>query len=233
MRILLLGFFICFNSFAQDLPYPELNVTPRASDRISLEAKRESEFAWSQLMAIQISSLGTMIAGGMGVSVVTDEAKDRGEDIAPTVALGVGGLWLGASVWTAMSHRPYRQAYYLLKKLPKKSKRDQLTLERLAEEEINSLRRVAKRARWLSAVSNLAANAFVMGAVESESGAQVAAGTSALLSIASIFFPLRWETVADEQEKYKKRIFSPVALIPASFSSGRETYSGLSLHLTF
>lgn len=221
-------------SFAQELSYPELNVTPRATDRIKIEMKQEAGKAWSQHMAIQLSSIATLAAGAMGGSSIQEGKEENGGDMAPTIAVAVGGAWLGATAWAAMSFRPYRSAYNRFKRMPYKTKRDKLTVERLAEEEINALRTMGKRIRWFSAATNLAASGYLLENLESESDAQIAAGFSALLALGPIFFKYHWEDVATEQEKYKKKIFSPVAMLPITknpFSNDRA--SGVSLLYTF
>lgn len=221
-------------SFAQELSYPELNVTPRATERIKIEVKEEAGIAWSQHMAVQLSSLSTLVAGAMSTSSIDEEKKDDGGNMAPTVAIAVGGAWLGATAWAAMKFRPYRSAYYRLKKMPYKSKREKLTVERLAEEEINEMRTLGRRIRWFSVATNLAASGYLMGNLESESDAQISAGFSALLALGPLFFKYHWEDVANEQDKYKKKIFSPVAMMPITknpFSNDRA--SGVSLLYTF
>ena len=153
--------FICFNSFAQDLMYPELQVTPRATKRIRLEMRGEAGNAWTSNLPVQLSALATLAAGmssGTDIDIEKDESK-----ISQMVAIGVGATWLAATTWAASAYRPYRSMSRKLKKLRYKSKRDKLTAERLAEEEINSLRRIGKRIRWYSTFSNLGASMFLMG----------------------------------------------------------------------
>lgn len=213
MKIILLSLSLLMsNAFAQDLTYPELNVVPKASERVKLEIREEAGNAWSSNLAVQLSALSTLTAGAMASSSV-DIDKDE-EEVSPKVALAVGGAWLGATAWAAMSYRPYKDAFRRLKKMPYKTKRQKLIVERLAEEEINSLRTLGKRIRWYSAASNLAASVFLLDSVEEDSDAKMAASVSALLALGPIFFKYNWENIADEQEKYKKKIYTPVAVAP-------------------
>ncbi len=208
---LVLGLFTSL-SFAQEMEYPELNVTPRASDRVRLEAREEAGKAWSSHFSIQLSALSTLAAGAMVSANLDDEKNDR--VLAPTVAMVTGALWLGVSTWSAISYRPYKETYLKLKKLPYKSKRDKLTVERLAEEELSAMRTMGRRIRWFSAATNLAASLFLLDSVKSDTDAEVAANVSSLLSVLPLFFKYHWEDVANEQDKYKKKIFSPVAMAP-------------------
>jgi hypothetical protein len=234
MRIIVLALsLIASSAYSQELTYPELNVVPRASERVKLEIREEAGNAWSSNLAVQLSSLSTLAAGAMAGSSV-DTEKDE-DEVSPKVAMAVGAAWLGATAWAAMSYRPYRAAFRKLKKMPYKTKRQKLIVERLAEEEINSLRSLGKRIRWYSAVSNLAASAFLLDSVKGESDAKMAASVSALLSLGPIFFKYNWENIADEQEKYKKKIYTPVAVMPifnSPFNISKRA-AGLNLLYTF
>lgn len=208
---------------AQDLSYPELHVTPRASARIKLELKNEASNTLKSFMPMQVSAISTFAAGYMLQGKVDDHATDGetvddGKKAAPAVAMGLSAAWIGATTWAAMKYRPYMAAYKKLKKMPKKTKRQKLTLERLAEEELNELRAVGKRLKWISVVVNLGLNGMLMDANKAETddqkGANFTAALGAAFAFAPLFFETRWETVADEQEKYKKKIYAPVAMTP-------------------
>lgn len=236
MRILCLSLvLLSSNLLAQSLEYPELNVTPRASERLKIEASREDDSAYSQFYAIQVSGLSSLVAGVMGMSETSKDAEDDGRDILPSVAAGIGLAWVGATYYMASSYRPYKAAYIKLSKMPYKSTRDRLTMERLAEEELHALKSMGRKMRWISAVSNLALAGAVMDTTEKESDAKMAAGVAAAFAIGSVFFPLHWEKVSDEQDQYKKRIFSPVALTPALFKDikSNKNVMGMNLVMSF
>ncbi len=218
MKLLGIMFSFCmmFNSIAQELQYPELNVTPRASDRIKLELKDEKQNLDSSFLPIQLSAVATLVAGGMSSSEIKEDKEDEGGEKAPLLAMGVGLGWLGATVWASMKYRPYKTAYNKLKGFKGTSLRDRLTLERLAEEEINNLRSIGKKMRYLSVASNLIASGVLLENVEPKTDANMMAATSALVSLAPLFFKTHWEKVGNEQAKYKKKIFSPVAIIPVT-----------------
>lgn len=213
MKFIIASLMLITQVFAQDLMYPELNVVPRASTRIALETRDEAGSIWTYHLPVQLSSLATLAAGAMSGSSI-DTEKDA-EELSPKLAMGVGAAWMAVTTYAALAYRPYRAAYNQLKKMPSKTKRQKLLKERLAEEEIFNLRRLGKRIRIFSAVSNFAASAYLSGNMESsESDAAIAANFAALVSFTSLFFTYRWEDVADEQESYKKKIFAPVAMNP-------------------
>lgn len=218
---------------AQELSYPELQVTPRASKRIRMEIRDEASYAWKSHLPIQLSAVTTLIAA----SQLQGKTKTD-QEMVPGIAMGISALWIGATAWAAMKYRPYRAAYMHLKKLPKKSKRDLLTYERMAEEEINSLKSIAIKLKWLSVATNLALAGSLMGAnpndTDTEKAANNMAGFAALMAFAPLFFDYRWERVANEQEKYKKKIYAPVAMAPL-FKDPTQKFSatGISMLWTY
>ena len=222
---------ICSTAFAQDLTYPELNVVPKASERLKIEMRQEAGKAWTSNLAVQLSAVSTLVAGSLaGSSLDTDKDED---EISPKLAMAVGGAWLGATAWAALQYRPYRSALARIKRMPYKTKRQKLIVERLAEEEINSLRKLGKRIRWYSAVTNLGASLFLMDSVKDETDAKMAANVSALLALGPLFFNYSWEDVASEQEKYKKKIYTPVAMTPILVNPFDKAQSVAGLNLLF
>jgi len=221
-----------FNGLAQQLSYPELQVTPRASARIKLEIRAEAGHAWTSYMPVQISALSTLAAASMMGSSV-DTEKDENE-VSPKIGMVFGAAWLGATVWASMKYRPYRKSFSKYKKYPKKTKRQQLTFERLAEEELSSLRTLGKRIRWFSFVTNLVAAGYMQSSAKEDSDGQRVSGVAALLAFGPLFFNFHWEDVANEQDKYKKKIYAPVAMTPIiqdPFTLARAT--GVNLLFTF
>lgn len=220
-------------TFGQELSYPELNVTPRASKRVSYEAKLESKDLWLEYAPIQLSSLMLLSAGAMSSGNVKTEKEEQKS--APAVAMAVGTIWLGVTTWAISSYRPYRSALKRLSKLPYKTKRNKLMRERLAEEELNRLKTLGQRVRWFSVFTNLAASGLLVDATEEETDAKMISSLSALMAFTPLFFTFKWESVADEQDKYKKRIYAPVAMSPIisnPFDTGKRA-SGFNFHFLF
>lgn len=219
---------------AQDFSYPELNVVPRATERIKMEVGSEESYAWKSNMPLQIASLLTLTTGAMASSNIKE---DKEEDYASEISMLVGAGWLAASVWASMKYRPYRSSYLKMRKMPYKTKREKLLKERMAEEEINTLRSIGKKIRWAGALTTLAASLNLQSSIDSDSDegkrAETLAGVSAAVSLATLFFPNRWERVADEQEKYKKKIYSPVSIAPALLNTDKGLASGLALAWNF
>jgi hypothetical protein len=218
--------------FAQNMHYPELEVTPRASERIRLEIKNEKTQALTSSLPMMISGLMTFTAGVISSSSLNDD-KPEG-DKAPMIAMGVGALWLGIGAWSAFKYRPYGQFFKKLRKMPYKSKRQKLTSERIAEEELNQLARMGRNIRWFSVATNMLASGFLLENIEGESDAQIVGGISILTSLLPLFFSSHWERIACEQKKYKKKIYAPIAMTPIFKKTVNGDYaSGLSLAYKF
>jgi len=228
--------FFSSTSFAQQMEYPELNVTPRAKDRIRLEIKDEAGNAWANQLPIQLAALTTLTAATM-VSSEVDTTTSPDADLIPAFAMGVGALWIGYSAWAAAAYRPYRSFFVnKIRRMPYRTLREKLTVERLAEEELNSLASSGARIRYFAAATNLATSIFLLDVVKDNTDAKKAAELSILTSLTPLFFPFHWEKVAKEQEKYKKKIFSPVAMTPIMhnpFSKKFEAATGLAMSFRF
>lgn len=197
---------------SQSLSYPELDVAPRASERVRIEAERERRESWIFNWSVELASVSTMVVGLMANGHPDRPESDSSVNNnrwASQAALGVGGTWAAISIYSALFYRPYLQTYRELGKGKSGgSVREQLTTERLAEEGLMSPARFGTVMKWTSAATCLAASLFVAGS--SSSDPRVAALISGGLSLLPIFFPPHWETVYDQHQLYKKRIYGPV-----------------------
>jgi hypothetical protein len=192
-----------------ELEYPELAVTPRASDRLKTEAKDESSRAWVTYLPTQVSALATLTAGFLQTGNA-DPSKDPGTH-SPLAGISVGGVWLGTTVAMAALYRPYTSGANEIAAMPAGGKRDQLARERAAESDLEAPARLARRLMWLSALSNFGANIYMATQAQSGSISVVADAIGAGLALAPIVFQYRWQEVASEQRDYKKRIYAPLA----------------------
>jgi hypothetical protein len=214
MKHFICALFLVFSTqlLATELEYPELTMAPRNSERITIEAKHETRELWQIYLPIQLSAASTLTAGimmGTDINESTDEKK-----ISPILGMSAGGALLGLTLWMQMSYRPYLSAYQKLKAFPDKDKRQTLTRERMAEEEINAIARVGRNLRYVSFISNFTTSAFMLYASNPKTDGQITSSISLSLSFLPLIFTTQWERVASEQEKYKKRIYAPVAMTP-------------------
>jgi hypothetical protein len=192
--------------------YPELMVVPKASDRLQMEASKEGDRQWTTYLPIQISAVSTLAAG-----LTSLKSENSGPGLS---GIGVGAGWLALTTWMAVSYRPYTSAWREVSALPKGSTREQLTRERLAEEEIHRMASVGRKMKWLSFLTNAGAAAYMIAVpgkdangatLEVSQTARVFQYASAALSLTPLVFGFHWNEVHEDQKNYKKRIYAPIA----------------------
>jgi len=194
---------------AEDLNYPELTVTPRASDRLKIEANIERRTRLQTHLSIQGSALITVVA-----SLIESSNVDRGKDPkaqAPTAGLMIGGGWLAATFALSAFYLPYGSNYNDLRGLPTATVRDQLTRERLAEEALQRAAKLGKVMRWTAGLTNLGASFFLLSKANVNTIAFPVSAVAVVGSLIPIVFSHTWEQVWTQQQDYKKRIYAPVA----------------------
>lgn len=199
---------------AENLTYPELQVSPRASERIQMELKQEKTNKWTNHFPIQISALSTLLAGMYSQKNQPREEYHINPEEAKwsrTVAMGVGSAWLIGTFFMANNYEPYAKAQGVIQGLPAKTNQEILTRERIAEEHIESAGQTGDRLMWTSFASNLLASAY-LGGKASKDG-QIFAGISGLLAAAPLIFKYNWQTVNKYHHEYKKKIYSPISML--------------------
>lgn len=204
--------------------YPELSIVPRATDRLQTEALDESHSHWARFLPFQASSIMTLTSGAL--------FYDSNHSNAYIAGIGIGASWLVASTLMAAFYTPYQNANADLISLPHGTTREQLTRERAADEEMHRLASLGEKLRWLSVLTNVGANVAMMASTgNSDSSAtgfsSIRKGYQAVsiaFALAPLFFRPHWIDVADEQESYKKRIYSPVATGALFYDQGTREY---------
>ncbi|MGE0172567.1 MAG: hypothetical protein AB7T49_07280 [Oligoflexales bacterium] len=222
-----------FGQAKEGFDYPELLVVPLASQRLADEAKKEEQKAWSIHAPVQISALATIFAG---TQVMGD--KKKGGDLsdahyAGLAATVIGSGWLLTTIGMSAAYRPYGSGHSEIKKMPSKSREDKLYRERIAEERIQAPAQIAGAIKWGSVLSNFAASVAVLASAE-EDVAKVYGGVSAILSLGPLFFDYGWRTVYQNQENYKKRIYGPLSVLPATMRDPQTSavFRGVSVAFT-
>ena len=195
-----------------DFQYPELSVTPRASERLEREAQHEGASAWTNLIPFYVSGAVTLSAG---VVQLNNYSLTRDSDGRSGYAgIAVGGAWLVGMAVTAATYFPYVAGAADIAPMPSKTEREQLYRERLAEEDLDAPARLIKRLAWISTISNLATNAYMLSQAAGGSISIPADIVGLAASLTPLIFQSYWVEVAREQNDYKKRIFgswAPVA----------------------
>lgn len=216
-------------SASPELEYPELAVTPRASERLQREAAREGG-AWLQGLPFYISGAATLTAG-----VIQGSHYRKEKDPDGTSGLGgviVGSAWIvGSAVLYGLYH-PYSLTEVTA--LPSKTPREQLARERAAEEALEAPAHLIDRLSWISMLSNFAVSTYMLTNAESGTVAVPANLIAMAASVLPILFPSHWTVVASEQRDYRKRIYAPIASAAAYIEPGSGRLApGLALSLNF
>lgn len=214
---------------AKEFDYPELLVSPSASDRLAAEAKTENKRRWSAHWAIQTSAMTTLLAGlssSGDPGVATKDGTETKTKIAGTMATYIGVIWLGTTGAMSAIYTPYQSGMAGLKNISQGTKKDKLAYERYAEEALYAPSRIATVMKWTAFISNLGASAMVMSAATQ--GSTKLMGTIGILgSIMPIAFEHEWNSVERYQSEYKKRIYGPLADVSISIVPHNNMMAGM------
>jgi hypothetical protein len=234
LSILLLSITLSQNTMsAESYDYPELMVSPRASERIRLEIDREKSGSFlKNHKALQLAGLTTLLAGVLQSSNVNldDDPKEN----SPKMGMLIGGGWVIATALLDMKYKPYRKGFDNAKRVKGKSKRDQLTRERLSEEAINNAGKLGRKLDYLGVATNLLAGSYMMASVKKDTISQVANILSIVTAFTPFVFNNYWTKVSKTQNSYKKKVYGPISFSPVLFDSSTKKYvSGASFAFTF
>jgi hypothetical protein len=219
-------------SFAETtLSYPELEVTPRATERLNMLVEKERESHLFSQLPMQISAMSTLATGLLQLGNL-NESKDPSKK-SPNAGIFIGAAWLGINYYVGQKYNVYENTVKDVNKITGKTTRDQLMKERIAEEGINRAAHMAVRLKWISVATNLGANAFMLSKVTKETSAQYLGAFSLLASFAPVLFISDWERVAEDQTTYKKKVYGPI-FTTSIFETGKGKFSpGFLLATTF
>jgi hypothetical protein len=231
--ILLLLSLMPLTSIANDYDYPELMVSPRATERLQLELDRENQ---GKLFANQLGSqiaYGLTLVNGIMMMGNTNEVDDADKN-ASKLGLVVGAVGLGATMWMARSYSPYSDGLRNANRITGKDKRAQLGRERLAEEAINDAAKLGKRLDYIAMGSTLVANLYMASVVEADTLTEPLTYLGAATSILPIIFKNYWTKVSNSQNSYKKKVYGPIGFNTILFDKASKTYMpGASLAFSF
>lgn len=211
----------------ESIGYPELQVVPRASERLALEAKGEESSAIFTHWPIEFSGLATLLVGFTSKSaqrtdLTPKEKRDANAIATATTTVGaawvVGGIVMGAQ-------RPYRRGAQSISRYTGKDDRSSLLRERLAEEALERPARIMRVLQSTAVITNFGANA--LAAIHVNDSGKIAAGVGALLAFLPLMFEDHNIEVYEKHIEYKKKIYAPLKTSSLRFESHQ---SGPSLH---
>lgn len=193
--------------------YPELLVSPRASERLAEESKAEKGNRWFVNATTQAPALLNLFTGLRAMNE-GPEAGGNDEDAeninnAGLMSTAIGAGWLGLTAGLSLWYSPYHADYRIVKKLPSKNKRLKLNRERRAEEALEDAANFGKRLNYIGAALNLGAAAAVLGSTN-DSQTRIQAAMSAGACILPLIFDHPWVKTYEKHRDYKKKIYAPL-----------------------
>ena len=197
--------------FLKALDYPELQVVPKATERLVIEAKEEKESGWRANWQFWLSGLTTLSVATMSKGQMKEDLTDQNKQDLNTVVLAgqvVGAGWLSVGLWMSF-YSPYRDGVNKVQALPRsKDKRSELLRERLAEEAMERPAYWVRKTRWLATITQLATN-LALHYYLKPNGQMYALG-GAVVSFIPVFFDHRYIETYDRHQQYKKQIYTPL-----------------------
>lgn len=230
--------FFNLHAFADEieLKYPELQVSPRASKRLFIEAKKENNNSpnfniHAPALTASVMTLASAYYLGNNIPDFADAEKvDTAKKMA-SAGQAIGALWIGLFTYMSYNYKPYLRGYSETKKMSKKTMSDELALERVAEEKFKDAAEVGRKLAFLSTVSNLTISAVMAGYGKGDTA--LFAGLSALISFAPYYFENYWQTVNNRHQEYKKKIYGPVSMPLLKLDDSGQLISGLQFQFQF
>ena len=201
------------------LEYPELQVIPRASQRLRIEAEEEDSFWFMTHWPIQLSGLATLYVGVTAKSQEREGLSDsQKKDFNTTTTIGqaVGAGWVVAGLLFGM-RRPYRSGLNKISKYADNSPSSALLKERLAEEALERPARFMMAVRWAAVATNFGMN-VAMGSFMTDQG-RLAAGVAAAMAFLPLVFDDRTIAVYEKHQEYKKKIYGPLTSTGVMYDS--------------
>ena len=231
-----------FSNFAlaMDLDYPELQVVPSAEDRLqdAVKSEKDSSFImrnWQLLTpATTLILSGSTLKGDYDVSYIGDpvERSEKEDEIEMGANLQIlaGLAWWGITYYIDKSS--YGSELNRIQKMPKNSKRNRLVRARYAEEALLHKYKTMKKMKWF-----LLGTTIALSQMESSNGGEKAKAMGAIAAMSAfipVFFKHQHETNYLNYERYKNRIYGPVASLGFVPTGDRKSLApALSLRLDF
>lgn len=217
ISIFSLLFFISSTAFSQDnlfsnLDYPELQVAPRASERLAQLAEMEDRNGPLLEWTLWTSGLMTLSAGlkhrGVYKDINPSEIQKRDSDYASTAGILVGASWI--TLGTYMGFKRWSAARLIeVKRISAKDKRGELARERMAEEALEFAANTTSTLENISVWTNLAASIYITSYASEEN--KVYGLLAATTSFLPWLFPNVYTQGYKKHLEYKKKIYAPLA----------------------
>jgi hypothetical protein len=214
------------------LDYPELQVVPRASERLKIEAEEErSSWYWTHWQ-IELAGLATLYTATT-IPPREDLSEAQKSDASSLTKAGqiLGGGWLIAGAALGFQ-RPYHSGVVAISRYPGKDTRSALMRERLAEEALEKPARLMGPIKVAAILSNFAMN-IAMGIYTTDEG-RVTAGIAAILALVPAMYEDHNIRIFEKHLEYKTKIYGPLGAVTPRYDSNSKKYAPIaSLLWTF
>jgi hypothetical protein len=207
----------------ESMGYPELQVVPRASERLRMEARMEASSWYYTHWPIILSGLSTAYVGFTSSGNRRGDLTSKNEDDANTIATAtqaVGVAWVLGGVLMG-AQQPYIRGERALRKHSGKDERTQLLRERLAEETFEKSARTMRILEVVAVATNFGAN--TLSVVYADDYGKMVAGVSAILSFLPLIFQDHNISVYEKHIEYKKKIYAPLKSASVHFDPHSKT----------
>lgn len=195
------------------LDYPELQVVPRATERLQMESQIESDRGWMAFWPFTLSAAVTFYSGYKlnGAYSVGDSADQKKQlDYFSQAAEMVGIAWIGLTTYYSFT-KPYASENKKIRGLGGRDRRGELLRERLAEEALERPARMVQIFTWASVVTNFFGNAILFGQSTPANNIYPIAGMIA--STLPWIFNNRYIENYEKHLEYKRKIYAPIAYV--------------------
>lgn len=197
--------------FLDAIDYPELQVVPRASDRLIEEAQFEKDYGlfthwtfWTSGGATLITSL--MHNSKSRLANPTDQDNLDAQNATKfAMTVGAGTIALGMALY--LMH-PYGSQVENLKKIRASGKRGELYRERIAEEGMEKIAKYVTIITYLTPIANFVTSANVYE--KADDNTRLYAGISMLTSMLPLIFRNPYITNYEKHLEYKRKIYAPL-----------------------
>jgi len=192
------------------LDYPELQVVPRASERLAMESAAVKDQGVMLLFPYLTSSVMTLASGlAVSANLREDLSLDQKDDVRTSskLAMGVGGTGLGLIYWFTYSDN-YGTALSQIRGLKNKDRRTELLKERLSEEAFERSANMISQWKWVFVAANFIASAQLTG--KSTGDNNIIPSLSMMASLLPLVITTGYETNIIKQQEYKRRIYVPL-----------------------
>lgn len=198
--------------FLNSLDYPELQVVPRATDRLMMDGKAESDNGYMLFWPFHVASGTLMVAALMHKNKFksgseSDESFRKYADFKVNAAAGLSAAWFALTYFVSAS-APYNSALTTINHNKGKDKKTMLLRERLAEEAMQKPAELIKMLGYASVATNLIASAGLMDIVDDDHN--LYAAIAMMTAFMPLIFKNRYVENYEKHLEYKRKIYAPV-----------------------